>query len=122
MNQDHEHARSLLERMIALVTGPDAGDGELGRTCRAFHEHNREHFGREEAAMQATGFPPFPVHRSEHISALEWLAQLAAQAEADPASSSLRQAISEELPAWYMRHIQTMDAVTANWIAAHSAD
>ncbi len=122
MNEDHEHARQLLERMMTLVSEPGTDNGELGKTCRAFHEHNREHFGREEAAMQATGFPPFPVHQSEHINALNWLDSLAGQAEADPGSEALRRAIVEELPAWYLRHIQTMDAVTANWIAAHIAN
>lgn len=122
MNEDHEHARQLLERMMALLSEPGAEIGQLGKTCRAFLEHNREHFGREESAMQATGFPPYPVHQSEHSNALGWLERLAVQAEADPDSESLRRAILEELPAWYLRHIQTMDAVTANWIDAHSTD
>jgi hemerythrin len=122
MNQDHEHARELLETMVELAGNPDADAAELGRVCRAFYEHNREHFGREEAAMQATGFPPLHVHQSEHGHALNWLDSLARQAEAGPAGEALRRAIVEELPAWYLRHIQTMDAVTANWIAAHSAD
>lgn len=119
MNEDHEHARQLLERMMALITEPGADSGELGSTCRAFLQHNREHFGREEAAMQATGFPPYPVHQSEHGNALGWLEHIAALAENQPESDALRRAILDELPAWYLRHIQTMDAVTANWIHAH---
>lgn len=120
MNEDHEHARHMLERMMALLSEPGTDAGELGKACRAFLEHNREHFGREEAAMQATGFPPYPVHQSEHTNALSWLERLAVQAETAPESESLRRAILDELPAWYLRHIQTMDAVTANWIDAHS--
>ncbi len=119
MNDDHAHARALLEAMVA---GVETGDARLGKTCRAFHEHNREHFDREEAAMQATGFPPYAVHKAEHTQALTWLDSLASQAETGPVSPALRQAIGVELPAWYLRHIQTMDTVTANWIAAHGTD
>jgi hemerythrin len=122
MNTDHTHARELLERMVELASNPDAVATDLGLTCRAFLEHNRAHFGREEAAMLATGFPPYAVHKAEHGNALAWLADLASQAESSPTSASLRQAISRELPDWYLRHIQTMDTVTANWIAAHSVD
>jgi hemerythrin len=100
MNQDHEHARELLETMVRLVSAPESDAAELGRACRVFYEHNRDHFGREEAAMQATGFPPYAVHKTEHGNALNWLDDLAGQAERGPASDALRHAIVEELPAW----------------------
>jgi hemerythrin len=119
MNEDHAHARELMD---AMVTGVESGATDLSALCRAFYEHNREHFGREEAAMQATGFPPYDMHKSEHARALDWLDTLAKQAESDPVSPALHQAICVELPDWYLRHIQTMDTVTASWIAAHSAD
>lgn len=119
MNEDHAHARELLLRMIAQA---NSGDPDLSQTCRAFVEHNREHFGREEAAMQATGFPAFQVHKSEHTQALGWLADLAEQAGNGPPGQALCTAISRELPAWYLRHIETMDTVTANWINAHGTD
>lgn len=119
MNDDHAHARELL---IAMVNGAENDLAGLSSVCRAFYEHNRAHFEREEAAMLATGFPPMAVHKAEHGQALDWLESLARQAESGAESQSLRQAISIDLPAWYLRHIQTMDAVTANWISAHSTD
>lgn len=122
INEDHAHARELLEVMVSLASDPNAPNIDLGKSCRDFFEHNRVHFGREEAAMQATGFPPYRVHKSEHDNALNWLDDLARQAESGPASEALRKTIVVDLPAWYLRHIQTMDTVTANWISAHSAD
>jgi len=119
MNDDHAHARELL---IAMVEGAGHDAADLGSVCRAFYEHNRAHFAREEAAMQATGFPPISIHKAEHRQALDWLESLVSQAESGPVSQALRQSITIDLPAWYLRHIQTMDAVTANWISAHGAD
>ncbi len=117
MNQDHDHARQLLETMLVLLDQAPANQAELARVCREFVEHNRAHFAREEAAMKETAFPPYPVHKAEHEHALGYLDQLAREVENGPPSPAWLQAIRLDLPDWYLRHIQTMDSVTARWIA-----
>ncbi|NTV94009.1 MAG: hemerythrin family protein [Thiobacillus sp.] len=120
MNDDHDHAAEQLEAMLAALPAYPADGATLAQACRAFLDHNREHFGREEVAMQATGFPPYPVHKNEHERALDWLAGLTAgiaAGSADPAM--VVRVIGQEIPAWFIQHIQTMDWATANWIASH---
>lgn len=120
MNQDHDHAAEQLEAMLAALPTYPAEPATLAEACHAFLSHNREHFAREEAAMQATGFPPYPVHRREHERALDWLAGLAEAIAAGTANpESVTRVVGQEIPAWFIQHIQTMDWATANWIASH---
>lgn len=119
MNDDHVHAAEQLEAMqTALVTYTE-NPGRLVLACREFLDHNRAHFAREEAAMQAAGFPPYPVHKQEHEQVLAWLENLTGALETGVALETARQAVEQEIPGWFLRHIQTMDSVTANWLAAH---
>lgn len=120
MNDDHEHARTILIDMIDLANDRTAAPSEMAKLCRAFFEHNQAHFGREEAAMKAAAFPPYPMHKNEHDRALEQLEKLACQAEQGSLNQEQLKTIREDLPSWYLRHIQTMDAVTARWIADKS--
>lgn len=69
--------------------------------------------------MRATGFPPYGIHKHEHDRVLAWLDDLAGRIESGTDDASVRQAIEQEIPDWLIRHIQTMDAVTATWLAAH---
>lgn len=120
MNADHDHAARQLDALYtALPAYPDDA-AALALACRTFAEHSREHFAREEAAMLASGFPPYPVHRQEHERVLAWLAELTegiATGSADPAAVAL--AVNHDIPVWLIQHIQTMDWATANWIASH---
>lgn len=120
MNDDHDHAAALLAAMQAALPAYAGDRSPLALACRAFLEHNREHFAREEVAMQASGFPPYPVHKNEHDRTLAWLAELTdaiAAGSADP--ETVIRAVDRDIPAWFIQHIQTMDWATANWIANH---
>lgn len=119
MNDDHDHAAEQIETMLAALSGYPVERQPLVAACRDFLEHNRAHFAREEAAMQASGFPPYPVHRAEHERALAWLEQLVAGLEAGLDPEAARTAVTRDIPAWLVQHIETMDRVTATWIASH---
>ncbi|WP_165873553.1 bacteriohemerythrin [Parasulfuritortus cantonensis] len=120
MNSDHDHAAEQLADMLAALPTYGAAPAALAEACRAFLDHNREHFAREEEAMQATGFPPYPVHKQEHERALAWLADFTAGVAAgSPDADAVNRVVGQEIPAWFIQHIQTMDFVTANWIASH---
>lgn len=119
MNEDHRHAAEQLEAMQFALEGYSADRLPLVTTSREFLQHNREHFGREELAMQASGFPPYAVHKGEHERVLAWLDQLVASIEAGVPESTLRQAILQDIPTWFHQHILTMDRATAAWLASH---
>jgi hemerythrin len=120
MNDDHLHAAVQLDAMQTALTSYTENPWLLAQACREFLDHNRAHFAREEAAMKAAGFPPYPVHKHEHDQVLAWLENLTSALAEGIEPETARQTIKEEIPAWFLRHIQTMDSVTANWLAAQS--
>lgn len=121
MNQDHDHAAEQLETMSTVLSAYPYSREPLAQACRAFLEHNRAHFAREEAAMQSSAFPAFAVHKGEHDRVLLWLESLTEVIEAGLDIETIAQAIEHDIPAWFVRHVQTMDWATANWIANHAA-
>ncbi len=122
MNEDHDHAAEQLAAMLAALPGFAHDRAPLARACRAFLDHNREHFAREEEAMQATGFPAYTVHKGEHDRALAWLDDLTNRiASGGSDIDTVREIIENDIPAWFIQHIQTMDWATANWISSHPA-
>lgn len=119
MNADHRHAVEQWRDLIqALASYPD-DSASLLQAWEAFIAHNRDHFQREEEAMRATGFPPYPVHKQEHDRVLDWLAAVGEAMQAGDQAGLIGQVIRQDLPQWLVQHIQTMDAVTARWIATH---
>lgn len=121
MNEDHAHAADQLAAMTAALDDYPNHPERLVAACREFLEHSRAHFAREEEAMQAAGFPPFPVHKSEHDQVLALLEQLAEAVDAGRVDEAMRTAITRDIPDWLVRHVQSMDMVTARWIAARGA-
>jgi hemerythrin len=120
MNEDHAHAEALWRDMRAALSEEPADMDRFVTAFRAFLEHNRAHFAREEEAMQRFAFPPYPVHKAEHDRILAQLADLLAAAEAGKGSEQFSRAIEHDIPAWLQQHVQSMDLVTARWIAAHA--
>ena len=113
MNEDHAEAAAQLGEVLAATGRSDA---EAVAALRAFIEHNRAHFAREEELMEAIAFPPKPAHAHEHAETLAlwegWLAELESGALD---AAGLAERVEGELIPWYQRHFQTMDALTAQF-------
>ena len=118
MNEDHAHAKSLWRSMQAAMADYPAQAAPLAAACHAFLEHNRAHFAREEAIMQEYAFPPYAIHKAEHDRILIRLAEIASLADAGGSVEELKAAINFEVPNWLVQHVQSMDTVTARWIAS----
>jgi hemerythrin len=117
-NDDHRVEAELLNSCIdALDTEDDALPTLLGQLAL----HTREHFAREDQAMQRTGFPPFAVHHQEHQRVLAELAAVVQRFGADHDRAALRLYLARDVAAWFVSHIQTMDFITARWVSAHEA-
>ncbi len=115
MNHDHAEAIVLLSQLTDAVEVQDGPT--ITQALQALLDHNREHFGREEAQMQAFRFPPYPVHKGEHDAVL---AEMQRQLEAWRQTGDiemLREYVDRTLPYWFVNHISTMDMVTAQFIA-----
>ena len=122
MNEEHREEARLLNAVTAAVTAMRDRQGaraEVTRAWRALERHTRAHFAREERAMVETGFPPYEVHRAEHelvLAAME--AELSAFEEGGEAERLARY-VESAMPDWLRHHIETMDYVTARFLAAH---
>lgn len=121
MNADHAHAVEQWQDMRGALDEYPQNPERLLADCEAFLAHNRAHFAREEEAMRASGFPPYPVHKQEHERVLAWLEQLIPRVAARAAKNDIEGEIENAIPEWLLQHVQTMDAVTAGWIAGGGA-
>lgn len=125
VNADHREEARLLNELGVAVEAFRAGETDLAAVVACFetlYEHTREHFSREERAMQATGFPPFLVHQGEHQRVLGELAEEGRVFDESGDAARLWRYVSEAVPAWFTNHILTMDLVTARYVAAHGGE
>jgi len=119
INQDHRVEGDLLNRLHEALVAHRAG-GPAAPVLQAFEmllAHTREHFGREEEAMRRAAFPPYPVHKEEHDRVLEEMEEEGRAFGEKGDAARLGRYVAEAVPAWFVAHIQSMDAVTAQFVA-----
>jgi hemerythrin len=120
INADHREEGRLLNELFEAVEGHRHGKVQVETVLHrldALLTHTQEHFGREEAAMQEARFPPFPVHKAEHDRVLEEMEAEEVHFRETGDTARLRSYVRDAIPAWFVSHIQSMDAVTAGFIA-----
>ncbi len=119
MNSDHHEAADLVNVLEALLD-PDEGDVDeaaVGNALRAFLDHTREHFAREEEEMVRTSFPVYLVHKGEHDRVLEDMEVVYGDWTAGKDVVRLLTWVRGPLPEWLVEHILTMDTITAQYLA-----
>jgi hemerythrin len=119
INHDHREEARLLNDLADAVAGHRAGKVPVETVLHrleALFEHTQEHFGREEEAMQKAGFPPYPVHKGEHERVLEEMEAEEVHFRETGDTARLEAYVTEGVPAWFIQHIQSMDAVTAQFV------
>jgi len=121
MNDDHREEARLLTDLAEAVDGHRAGKASVENVLHrleALLEHTQEHFGREEDAMQRGGFPPFPIHKAEHDRVIEEMEAEEVHFRETGDTARLWKYATEVVPAWFVSHIETMDQMTASFLAA----
>lgn len=119
-NEDHQaEGRMLNDVADALERYRDGSEGQdaVLAQLEALVEHTREHFERENRLMREQGFPAFPVHRAEHTRVLAEMEREAFlfREQGDP--GRLSRYVTSVVVSWFVNHIRTMDAVTAQFAA-----
>jgi hemerythrin len=120
MNDDHHLEACLLNDLAEALEHHRAGRAGVGTVLErldALLDHTREHFAREEAAMEEAGFPPYPIHKAEHDRAL---AEMRAEGRAFQTTGDAQRLwtyVAEAVPAWFVQHIQSMDLVTSRFVS-----
>jgi hemerythrin len=119
MNEDHREEGRLLNELADAVKGHKTGKVPVETVLHRYEElfaHTREHFAREEEAMKAAGFPPFPVHKAEHDRVLDEMDSEEGHFRETGDTARLWSYVSEGVPAWFTNHILSMDAITAGFV------
>lgn len=121
MNDDHREATLLTNKLYAqlqdLKSNPEANRDQATETLTAIFTHNKEHFGREEAEMERTGFPAYTCHKGEHERVLAELSEMLGQWQAGMEAEQLEQYLTGTAASWFINHINTMDTVTAMYVS-----
>jgi hemerythrin len=71
--------------------------------------------------MRETRFPAYPVHKAEHDRVLAEMDAEARRFREQGDAARLSRFLFEALPAWFVNHVRTMDAVTTRHAAAAEA-
>lgn len=124
MNDDHHLEACLLNDAVEVLDRHRAEGSSKGAVLEkvdALLDHTREHFAREEAAMEESGFPAYPAHKAEHDRVLEELKAEARAFQVRGDAARLSTYLRETVPTWFVQHIQTMDLVTSRFVAACAA-
>jgi hemerythrin len=121
VNADHREEARLLNAVADALDALDAGRGgaaDLAARLAALRDHTAAHFAREDDAMRRTGFPAFPIHHAEHVRVLAELDdEIRRFAETGDAART-RAWVLGDVPQWFANHIETMDLVTARFVAS----
>ena len=120
INDDHLEEARLLNELAEAVDALRRGGGSAVAVAGRFADldvHTREHFAREEDAMRRADFPPYPVHKGEHDRVLAEMSAEGRRFQDRADAARLWTYVSETVPAWFVGHIQSMDLITARFLA-----
>lgn len=111
MNDTHFEAMTLINTLASCVP---TGDAEAINTAFSeLIEHTRDHYRKEEEMMLEKKFPPYPAHKEDHDNSLAEMEREAAGFKASGDVEALSAYVNNELIPWFLRHTETMDAVTS---------
>lgn len=122
-NEDHRTEARLLNDAIEALEGYRGGRAPAADVLLrvdALVVHTREHFAREEGVMRETGFPAFAMHKGEHDRVLAQMRRERDHFRTEREAGRLWGYLTEQLPVWFVGHIQTMDLVTGRFVASRS--
>lgn len=119
MDDTHREFVYLLAKVEAAGALDDTRP--LLQAWDALVEHTQDHFDREDAWMQQTGFAASNCHAGQHHVILEILREMQRRAHTDTDLALLRQLVGE-LGKWFVQHAQTMDTALAGHLQSVGFD
>lgn len=120
INADHREEARLLNELAEAIADHRAGTvgpEAVVATFQVLYQHTEEHFGREDQAMQKSGFPPYQMHHGEHVRVLAELAAEGRRFAETGDAVRLDTYVTKVVPSWFVNHIQSMDLITARFVS-----
>lgn len=109
MNDTHFESIVKINALSAAIENAEGIDLAL----RALIEHTEAHYAEEERQMLEKKFPPYPAHKEEHDASLAQMRQAAADFFEHNDARALQAYVDRELIPFFLKHTETMDAVTS---------
>lgn len=118
MNDVHFEDIEIINTLFELILEYEKNSTEknkilLNQKYKEWVEHTIAHFKREEVMMNEKRFPPYLFHKGEHDRALAIMDTIFINWDTTNDVGILKHYFIEELPQWLVKHIQSMDTVTA---------
>jgi hemerythrin len=118
---DAQH-RELFRRAGRLLESLHEGSPEaLGPVIDFLHEYAVLHFGAEEEAMRASGFPGYVRHKAEHDRFIRDLLGLSKESKKRGAGALVALKVGQWLGEWLRQHVSGTDMEMARFLARRSA-
>jgi hemerythrin len=102
--------------LMALARADDTG---LPSALALLYQHLLDHFGLEEALMQASEYPRLDCHKREHDAVLRVIDRVRPLCDAGDFATPRR--LAAEFPQWFEVHAGSMDAILAAWLRQQEA-
>ena len=121
MNEVHLEDVDIINDLFCAVleyenNPTDDNEQILHSKYKVWYDHTVDHFQKEEVMMKEKQFPPYPIHQGEHTFALNRMEEVFKQWQSTKDINILKVYMQQELPEWLVKHIQTMDTVTAMFL------
>lgn len=123
MQQTHENEIAMLNEIDNLAIEYEihkSDPAELERKLDAYMAHVKEHFANEERLMEQYGFPSYEMHKTAHDMFLADL-EYAAQQWKEYGNLKKMLYFIRKTPEWIVMHVNSVDAPTAQYLAAKMA-
>ncbi len=120
MNHDHQEFDALRDQLLESLNQSPPDLDKLDARLDNLLEHTRHHFAEEESRMQAAQFPPYPMHKGEHDRVLADMTTQVEAWERGRDAEALKNWLKKDVGDWFVNHVNTMDFITAAFIASRS--
>ena len=97
------------------------------RDCTAAHaeqalqgmvDHLEQHFGQEDAWMNASDFPPRDCHIKEHAAVLSSVREVLEAMQQQRVDLALVHHLADSLWRWFPAHVDHLDSALAAWLTS----
>lgn len=120
MNRDHQEFVDLRDKLLGLLARAPIDIDKLNVLLGDLLEHTRHHFAEEEGRMLSAKFPPYPMHKGEHDRVLASMNAQVEVWEQGHDAEALARWLEKDVGDWFVNHVNTMDFITAAFIASRS--
>ena len=120
MNNTHLEEIIIVNKLDTAAKNNDIN--AVSEILNELLEHTIEHFSTENEMMQKAKFPAYDTHKAEHDRHLHELKALVKYFEKTQDPRAIKIHIEGNLEKWLIHHIQTMDTVTAQFLAQQAGE